>query len=128
MGVSTQELEKAINSLEEALKLYSSATDDSQKRAFRDAAIQRFEFSIELSWKTSMKVLGSMTLAPKNAIREMARANLINNPSEWIGFVDSRNETSHSYDEDVAKKVFATIQKFLPEAQLLLKSLKSQPE
>lgn len=128
MSVSIQEFEKAINSLEEALQLYTSSTNDSQKRAFRDAAIQRFEFSIELSWKTSMKVLGSNTVAAKNAIRDMARSNLINDPTKWIGFIDCRNETSHSYDEDVAKKVFVVIQQFLPEAQALLKTLKSQPQ
>lgn len=128
MSVSIQELEKAINSLDEALELYKSAADDSQRRAFRDAAIQRFEFSIELSWKTSMKLLGSNTVAAKNAIRDMARSNLITNPTQWINFIDCRNETSHSYDEDVAKKVFAVIQQFLPEAQALLATLKSQPQ
>lgn len=128
MSVSIQELEKAINSLDEALELYKSAADDSQRRAFRDAAIQRFEFSIELSWKTSMKILGSGTVAAKNAIRDMARSNLITDPTQWINFIDCRNETSHSYDEDVAKKVFAVIQQFLPEAQTLLAILKSQPQ
>ena len=128
MSVSVQELEKAVNSLDEALQLYKSAADDLQKRAFRDAAIQRFEFSIELSWKTSMKVLGSNTVAAKNAAREMARSNLIEDATLWINFIDCRNETSHSYDEDVAKKVFIIIQQFLPEAQALLAALKLQQQ
>lgn len=128
MSISIVEFEKAINSLEEAISFYNSTNDNSQKRAFRDAAIQRFEFTIELSWKTSMKVLGSNTVAAKNAVREMARSNLINDPTKWINFIDCRNETSHSYDEDIAKKVFIVIQHFLPEAQTLLMALKSQPQ
>jgi hypothetical protein len=42
-------------------------------KALRDSCIQRFEFCIELSWKTSIKILGLQTRAPKPAIREMAK-------------------------------------------------------
>ena len=126
MSISIHELEKAISSIAEAISFYNLTNDEAQKRAFRDATIQRFEFTIELSWKTSMKVLGSNTSAPKNAIREMARNNLLIDPTKWINFIDGRNETSHSYDEDIAKKVFAMIQLFLPEAQDLLGKLKLQ--
>ena len=123
MGVSIVELQKAVGSLEEAIELYKNARNDIEKRAFRDAAIQRFEFSIELSWKTSMKVLGSTTAAAKNAIREMARNNLIDNPEAWLNFLEDRNETSHSYDEDIAQKVYLAILNFLPLAKSLVLKL-----
>lgn len=71
-----------------------------------------------------MKVLGSSTLAAKPAIREMARNNLIANPTQWIDFIEARNNSSHSYDEDVAKKVFEEIQKFIPNVKLLLIEIK----
>ncbi len=124
MGVSILELDKAIQSLEEAITLYQNAKTDSEQRAFRDAAIQRFEFSIELSWKTSMKTLGSTTVAAKNAVREMARSNLIDDAEIWLQFIDGRNETSHSYDEDVAKRVYALVITFLPYGKKLLEKLK----
>lgn len=125
MGTSTVELQKALNSLEEAVLLMqnNNLQDVAVQKALRDACIQRFEYSIELSWKTSMKVLGSSTMAAKPAIREMARNNLIQNPDVWLAFIDSRNETSHAYDEDIAAKVFVSIQKFVPEALILLKNL-----
>jgi hypothetical protein len=44
-------------------------------------------------------------------------------PELWLTFIDSRNETSHAYDEDVAKKVFINIQKFIPEIQILITNL-----
>jgi len=128
MGVSVLELEKAIVSLREAIALYDMTEKETEKKAFRDAAIQRFEFSIELSWKTSMKVLGSTTASSKNAIREMARNNLIDDPTSWLKFVDARNETSHSYDEDVARKVYEKVLVFLPFAQNLLEKLKQSPQ
>ena len=123
MGVSISELEKAIKSIEEAVDLYNNANTDSERRAFRDAAIQRFEFSIELSWKTSMKILGSTTAAAKNAVREMARSNLIDDIESWMKFLDGRNETPHSYDEEVARKVCLIVCDFIPFAQKLLLQL-----
>ncbi len=120
MSLSTNEFSKAIQSLEESVDLFLNAKVKSpEQKAFRDASIQRFEYCIELAWKISMKVLGSNISAAKPAIREMARNNLIKDPVSWLGFVDARNDTSHSYDENVAIKVFAQIQKFLPEAHVL---------
>ncbi|MBK7963799.1 MAG: nucleotidyltransferase substrate binding protein [Bdellovibrionales bacterium] len=101
----------------------SNFQDFELQRALRDACIQRFEYSIELSWKVSMKILGSSTVAAKPAIREMARNSLISNSGLWLDFIESRNETSHAYDEDIATKVFLTVQKFIPEAEKLICSL-----
>jgi nucleotidyltransferase substrate binding protein (TIGR01987 family) len=126
MAVSLEEFEKALISLKEALDLYKSATSQQEiaKKAFRDACIQRFEYCIELCWKTSMKALGSNTAAAKPALREMARNNLIPNPDQWFQFIDARNETSHSYDENVALRVFARIEEFYPEAVKLASILR----
>lgn len=124
MKVSVVELSKAIDSLQEALDFYRKQVAGSKEQlVFRDACIQRFEYCIEISWKTSMKVLGSSTSAAKPAVREMARNNLVQDSSLWIEFIDARNDSSHSYDEKVAKKVFDRIQLFLPESQQLLKEL-----
>lgn len=120
MGVSILELEKAVKALEEAIYLYDHAKTEIEKKAFRDAAIQRFEFSIELSWKTSMKVLGSTTAAAKIAVREMGRNNLIDDVDSWLKFIDGRNETSHTYDEDVAQRVYLMVLQFQPFVQKLL--------
>jgi len=128
MSLSLDELSKAVESLKLAQDLYHSPASQNEivKKAFRDACIQRFEYCIELAWKTSMKVLGSKTLAIKPAVREMARSNLIQNPELWMQFIEARNDTSHSYDEDVAEKVFKNIELFYPEVIKLIETLKSQ--
>lgn len=121
MGSSTKEFEKALESLKEALNLYKHAAKNShEQKAFRDACIQRFKYCIELSWKLSIKIMGSNTSAAKPAIREMARNNMISDPNLWIGFIEARNNTSHPYDENVALKVFQEIEAFYPEAMKLL--------
>lgn len=129
MSTSIIQLEKSLASLEQSLELMSQLhlQDEVVQKALRDACIQRFEYSVELCWKTSMKILGSTTLAAKPAVREMARNNLISSPDLWLTFIDSRNETSHAYDEDVARKVFANIKLFLPQAKELLDALQRMP-
>jgi len=118
------ELTKAVSSLQDSLALHANAKPDSiEQKAFRDASIQRFEYCLELAWKTSMRLLGQAANAAKPAVREMARNNLIQDPSLWISFVDARNNTSHSHDEDVAKRLFAGIKAFLPEVEALLVEL-----
>lgn len=67
-----------------------------------------------------MKLLGSSTAASKVAVREMARNNLLDKPELWMEFIEARNNTSHSYDEEIAARVFVKINEFLPEAKQLL--------
>ena len=124
MAVSLQELKKAIDTLEQAIALYSHATPGTpEQKAFRDACIQRFEYGVELSWKVAMKAFGSMTAAAIPAIREMARDNLIDDPQIWFDFVEARNNSSHSYDENVAQKVFAVAIRLPSEARKLTAKL-----
>jgi nucleotidyltransferase substrate binding protein (TIGR01987 family) len=118
MSVSIQEFEKALNSLEEVILM--PKTDIT-----RDAAIQRFEFCVELSWKTSKKIMGTTTSAPKQVIREMAQANYISDVQLWFDAIDKRNITSHTYNESLAEEVFTFIKKFFPHARDLLNNLKA---
>ncbi len=90
---------------------------------FRDASIQRFEFCVELAWKVSKKHMGTLSTAPKTVIREMAQAGLINSPELWFEFLEARNLSSHSYDEEVAKKIQNIFNSFYNEAEKLLKNL-----
>ena len=67
--------------------------------------------------------MGSASSAPKVVIREMAQAGLVNDPEVWFGFLEARNLSSHSYDEEVAKKIQNIFNNFYTEADLLLKNL-----
>jgi len=121
-SVSTNELDKAILTLSDALsfaELSKTLANQTQFKIARDACIQRFEYCIELSWKISMKKLGSQVKHAKLAIREMARADLIDSAETWLDFIEARNNTSHSYDEETARKVFEQIQIFHVEVKIL---------
>lgn len=118
MSVSIEEFGKALKSLEEVIAL--PKTDIT-----RDAAIQRFEFCVELSWKTSKKIMGTNTSSPKQVIREMAQANLISDVQIWFDAIDKRNITSHTYNESLAEEVFTFIKLFSPHARNLYSKLKT---
>jgi nucleotidyltransferase substrate binding protein (TIGR01987 family) len=99
------ELKRAIIRLKEALAL--PKTD-----IIRDSVIQRFEFTVELSWKAlqrHLKASGiSEVLTPKNTFREAARIGVVQDPEAWIRFIDARNLSSHTYKESLAEQVYAS--------------------
>lgn len=127
-NISIEELTKAVQTLEEAIQFSQQVTSNEvQFKIARDACIQRFEYCIELSWKVSLKKLGSLAKFPKPAVREMARADLIRSSEEWLDFVEARNNSSQSYDEETAAKVFQQILLFRTKVQDLLKRLSQMP-
>jgi nucleotidyltransferase substrate binding protein (TIGR01987 family) len=124
LPVSVEEYKKALLSLDEALTAFKKPNiNESERKMFRDASIQRFEFCVELAWKVSKKHMGTLSTAPKTVIREMAQAGLINSPELWFEFLEARNLSSHSYDEEVAKKIQNIFNSFYNEAEKLLKNL-----
>jgi nucleotidyltransferase substrate binding protein (TIGR01987 family) len=118
MAVSLEELSKALVSLEEALTV--EKTDIS-----RDASIQRFEFCVELAWKSAKKAMGTSTTAPKQVIREMAQNGLIENVDFWLKSIDQRNLSSHTYNQKLAEEVYAFAKSFLNPAKQLLTKLQA---
>lgn len=130
--MTIDELIKASDSLKVAQKLLREAQQTSPDnlelhKALRDAAIQRFEFCVELSWKVSIKILGLQAKAPNPAIRDMAQNGLIDDPSIWFDFLRARNKTSHTYDEDVAREVYREVERLEPELNKLILKLQSIP-
>lgn len=125
MATTVVEFQKALVALEEAI-LFADQNKSSQIafKIARDASIQRFEFCVELAWKVSAKFMGSSATTAKVVIREMAQASLISQPELWFEFVEARNRSSHTYNEDQAVLVYNVIPNFISEASQLLQKLK----
>ena len=78
----------------------------------RDAAIQRFEFCFELAWKAVQEALRHQGLgcaSPRSCLRAAFRQGWIHGESGWNTALEDRNLTSHTYDEDLAKAIYARI-------------------
>jgi len=121
-NIQLDELKKAARRLKEALAL---PKDD----VVRDSTIQRFEFTVELSWKSLQRFLKSAgvmdPLTPKNVFREGARLGLVEDPEAWIGFIDARNLSSHTYKESLAEQVYASAQALPPFVDALIKKIEA---
>lgn len=120
-------LEKAIAVLEEGLLEHAQYP---QLLTVRDGVIQRFEVAVDVSQKLMRRVLLDVfsidaARVQKNMAREAASMGLIADAEAWIGHINARNETSHTYDSAKADQVFQTIPGFLPDARDLLARLKN---
>lgn len=121
---SKQELVKALASLEDAIEACKLSDPNSkQYKLARDGAIQRFEFCVELSWKVAAKFLGTAASSPKLVLREMLQNGLITDIQQWFDFIEARNKSSHTYDEEIAKEVYLALLRFPEPAKRLVASL-----
>lgn len=123
-------MENTFEKVEKAfINLEKSIINPSPSDLERDGAIQRFEYSVELLWKAAKRVLkqnGIEAIAPKDVIRELAYISWIDNPEDYIFFINLRNESSHAYHEEVAKKVYGEIKRFYHLGIELIEMLKSK--
>lgn len=120
-------LELAIAALEQGLRDYEQYP---QVLTVRDGVIQRFEIALDVSQKLMKRVLRDIyNLEPariaKNTAREAADMGLIADTEAWIGHIDVRNDTAHTYDNEIAARVFDRIPLFLSDARDLLIRLRN---
>ncbi|MBF0184092.1 MAG: nucleotidyltransferase substrate binding protein [Magnetococcales bacterium] len=127
--LSIEALEKAVATIEKAVMEYEQHPD---LLSCRDGAIQRFEITMDLSWKLLQRVLMErfsvqigLLRSKKDLFREAATYELIADTERWLQHYESRNDTSHVYDEDVAARVFEHIKEFLPDVRDLVIRLKN---
>jgi nucleotidyltransferase substrate binding protein (TIGR01987 family) len=95
----------------------------------RDAAIQRFEFTIELFWKLLKKVLlheKVESTTPRDTLNKAYQYMLIHDEQIWLAMLDDRNNTSHAYKEEAAKVIFGHIKTYMPVFQSTYKALKNK--
>ena len=75
--------------------------------------IKAFEYTYELAWNTLKDYLeyrGILNMAgSRDVIREAFKADLIAGGGKWMEMLQSRNLTSHSYNEDTADEIASSI-------------------
>jgi nucleotidyltransferase substrate binding protein (TIGR01987 family) len=75
--------------------------------------IKAFEYTYELAWNTLKDYLeyqGETDIAgSRDAFRKSYAAGLISNGEAWMDMLQSRNKTSHTYNEETAADIVASI-------------------
>jgi nucleotidyltransferase substrate binding protein (TIGR01987 family) len=120
---SLDNLNLALTRLQEALNESPANT------LIIDGTIQRFEFTIELFWKTLKRLLaleGIESSTPKDTIKKAYSAKWISNETAWLQMLHDRNETSHVYDENKAREIYDHIKQNFAELQYAYKLLSQQ--
>ena len=123
-------LDAITKQFEEAVARFREVLAVPKTDIVRDSAIQRFEFTIDLAWKTVKAFLeeekGLRCASPKECFREAYRQGLIEYSDAWLHFVDMRNETVHTYKQQIAEQIYAELPNVLAHAEKLLSALQGK--
>jgi len=105
-------LRQAVERYSRALARLHQACRQPEDEFVRDAVIQRFEFTWELAWKLLRRKLLSEGIeagTPRQAIRAAVEGGLLTDGNLWTELMRMRNLTSHTYDEALARQVYAFV-------------------
>ena len=118
-----------IQPLLDAFGSFESAMLEVNSDLTRDGAIQRFEYTFELCWKTMKRILrfkGSSVNHPRDVFREAAGERLISKVESWFDYLEARNRATHIYKKQVADEVFSQLPKFQKDAAKFIESIKTK--
>jgi len=116
-----------LTPLKKALKSLHNAINQPFNEYTRDATIQRFEYTFELSWKILKRHISMETgineYTIKNIFRTAAKQGLITHVDAWFDYLKARNLTSHTYNELTADETYAFAKQFVNDADYLIAQL-----
>lgn len=90
------------------------------------ALIQAFEICFELAWKIQkdyLQYLGFEIADPRDAIKQAFASGVIFNGDVWLEMLESRNLSTHLYDESRMKNISDKIAAQYVEEFIVLKNL-----
>lgn len=97
---------RALEKLRDAVQL---AKQRPLSELEQQGLIQAFAYTHELAWKTLKDFLESRGVrnlyGSRDTTREAFKQGLLENGEVWMKMIESRNLTSHTYNESVAQQV-----------------------
>ena len=113
--------QKALQRLKDNIEYFSTflAENTTPADILKQGLIQSFEFTHELAWNVmkdyavyqgNSEIKGSI-----DAVRYSAQVGLISDGFGWMEMIQSRNSSSHTYNEDTANEITEhIISKYFP--------------
>src|ERR1044072_9095379 len=106
-----------LHSFRKAFRRLSDAANLAAERDLTEleqqGLIQAFEFTHELAWNVLKDYLQDQGYAnlmgSKDATRTAFKNGLIENGEAWMAMIESRNQTSHTYNADLADEIATSI-------------------
>ena len=100
---------KALAQLDEAVLVVNPSQLE------RAGIIKIFGFTAELAWNTLKDYLNEQGIneltGSRDAVRAAFKNGIIQDGMNWMKMIDSRNQTSHIYKEEIAEDILHDIQK-----------------
>jgi nucleotidyltransferase substrate binding protein (TIGR01987 family) len=117
MNASDVRWQQRFANYKKALAQLKDAVELSEQRALsqleKQGVIQAFEFTHELAWnvlKDYLQDQGNQAIkGSKDATREAFKVELIADGEQWMAMIQSRNVSSHTYDEQIAEQLVTVI-------------------
>ena len=104
-----------------------------ERDAIKDSLVKRFEYSLEVAWKTCKRHLfeqgfaEARTGSPKSIMRLAAEAGVIADATSWMSYINARQSNSHDYAEEKAADVLKVVDDFGRDAIVLCEKLSGLP-
>lgn len=106
-----------LDNFNRALHQLTLAVDLSQQRPLTDlekqGLIQDFEFTHELAWNVLKDLLEyegvQGIIGSRSAVREAFKRGLVQEGQAWMDMIESRNLTSHTYNQETAQALTQAI-------------------
>lgn len=123
---SLQNFRNAFDRLKEASEIPKDRT------LVAEGTIQRFEYVVELLWKTLNRALKYEGVkikpdTPRETMKEGFKANLLHDEVTWQELLDKRNESSHEYlHEDFIDEYYFDIIDLIPGIEKVLDQLEKR--
>ena len=138
MALVLSGLQKAVSALAGVLAKsddaeFMSGLDDVARNAIRAGVIQHFEFTYELCWKfikrwleTNISPTAADGVTRRELFRLAAENRLLEDVEQWMRYQEARNLTSHTYQPQIAERVYNTAHDFARDAARLLAALEAR--
>ncbi len=117
-----------ISRLLKAQKVFERFRRDMCNDRDQAGATQAFEFCYELSWKMMKRILahrGQETGSPKDTFRRAALEKIIDDPQVWFTFLNMRNLTVHTYEEENLQAIVDHFDLFSRELTLFIERIQN---
>jgi nucleotidyltransferase substrate binding protein (TIGR01987 family) len=132
LALKLNDLESALSNFRDALTLEPTLFPELVAENIKSGQIQKFEFTVELLWKTVQVFLFEMdgidVVTPKSVAKEFVEAGYCDYESYelFIRAINDRNHLSHIYRQEMAETIWQRLPEFLHLVKQIVCVMKSK--
>lgn len=126
------DLEAALSNFRDALTLQPSLFPELVADNIKSGQIQKFEFTVELLWKTVQiflyEVDGVDVVTPKSVAKEFVEAGYCDYEEyeRFIRAINDRNQLSHIYRQEMAESIWQRLPEYVQMTERIVNIMRSK--